>query len=98
MWKNHLKVAFRSIKKRKAHSFINVFGLALGIASCTVIFLIVNFEWGFDIFGPDRDRIDITTWLFLMAGFLALIIAFMSVGYQSGRVAIVNPVNSLRSE
>lgn len=36
------------MKKYKAHSFINIFGLAIGIAVCILIFLFVEYELGFD--------------------------------------------------
>jgi putative ABC transport system permease protein len=43
-------------------------------------------------------RIDISPWMFLLAGMLALLIALATVSYQSVRAAMANPVKSLRSE
>jgi len=43
-------------------------------------------------------RITISWWTFILAGALALAIAFLTVGYQAIKAAIVNPVKSLRSE
>jgi len=43
-------------------------------------------------------RTDITWWVFLVAGVLALLIATLSMGVQSIRAALANPVESLRSE
>ena len=43
-------------------------------------------------------RIDIQWWVFVVAGVTAIIIAFLTVSYQSVRAALVNPVKSLRSE
>jgi len=43
-------------------------------------------------------RIHINAWVFLLAGFLALAIALLTVSYQSIRAALANPVKSLRSE
>ena len=41
----------------KAYSVINILGLALGICACIVIYLITSFEFSFDKFHPDGDRI-----------------------------------------
>ena len=43
-------------------------------------------------------RVTISWWTFIMAGALALIIAFLTVSYQSIRAALTNPVKSLRTE
>jgi putative ABC transport system permease protein len=43
-------------------------------------------------------RIDIQWWMFALAGFAAIAIAFLTVGFQSVRAALANPVKSLRSE
>lgn len=43
-------------------------------------------------------RIDMGVWTFLLAGSIALLIAFLSVSYQALKVAIANPVEALRYE
>jgi putative ABC transport system permease protein len=43
-------------------------------------------------------QINISFWVFLLAGVLALLIALLTVSYQSIRAALSNPVKSLRSE
>jgi ABC-type antimicrobial peptide transport system permease subunit len=43
-------------------------------------------------------RVHITGWIFLLAGVLAIGIALLTVGYQSIRAALANPIKSLRSE
>jgi len=43
-------------------------------------------------------RIDIEWWIFLTAGFLALLIAFFTIGYQATKAALLNPIKSLRDE
>lgn len=43
-------------------------------------------------------RIDIQWWIFFLAGAMALVIAFLTVSYQSIRAALANPVKSLRNE
>src|ERR1700710_823863 len=57
MIKNYFKTAWRSLSKHKAYSLINVLGLTLGIASCLVIFLVVQYELGYDKFYKKADRI-----------------------------------------
>jgi len=43
-------------------------------------------------------RIDIAWWIFVVSGLLVLIIAFLTVGGQSLRAALVNPIDSLKAE
>jgi putative ABC transport system permease protein len=43
-------------------------------------------------------RINITVWVFVWAGVAALLIALLTISYQSIKAAIANPVKSLRSE
>ncbi|HMG69355.1 MAG TPA: hypothetical protein VK588_16775, partial [Chitinophagaceae bacterium] len=43
-------------------------------------------------------RINISVWIFIASGSLALAIALVSVGVQAIRAAIANPVKSLRTE
>jgi putative ABC transport system permease protein len=42
-------------------------------------------------------RIDIQWWVFVLAAFVALLIAFVTVSFQSIKAAMANPVESLRS-
>lgn len=57
MLKNYLKVTFRTLRKQKIYSFINVFGLAIGLAFCALIYLYVQDEFSFDRFHENADRI-----------------------------------------
>jgi len=43
-------------------------------------------------------RIDLSAWIFLSAGCLAILIAIISVSVQAIKAAIANPANSLRTE
>ncbi len=43
-------------------------------------------------------RIDISWWVFVLAGVLAIGVAFLTVGFQSVKAAMANPVDSLRNE
>jgi len=50
MLKNYLKITIRNIKKHKGYSFINISGLAVGMACCILILLWVQDELSFDKF------------------------------------------------
>lgn len=50
MYKLFLKIATRYLLKNKLYSFINIFGLAIGIASFVLIMIYVNFERSYDKF------------------------------------------------
>lgn len=57
MFKNYLKIAVRNLLKHKGYSFINVAGLAIGLACCFLIVLYVQHELSFDRFHEKADRI-----------------------------------------
>lgn len=62
MWRlsmlaNYLNSAWRNVLREKGYAFINVFGLAVGIAFCTLIFLYVRDELTYDRFHEQADRI-----------------------------------------
>jgi putative ABC transport system permease protein len=57
MFKNFIKVSFRNLWKNKIYSFINIFGLASGIAFSFLIFLFVKDELSYDRFNKDADQI-----------------------------------------
>lgn len=57
MFRNFLTTAFRSLIRNKAHTSINIAGLALGITCCVMIFLVVRHELSYDTFHSKADRI-----------------------------------------
>lgn len=57
MWKNYLKIALRNLWKNKTHSFINIFGLALGLTGAIVIALWIQRELSVDQFHSNIDRL-----------------------------------------
>jgi putative ABC transport system permease protein len=57
MWRNYLTVGLRSLARNRVYAFINIFGLAIGLAACLLIFLYVRYETGFDRWLPDSDRV-----------------------------------------
>ena len=57
MIKNYLKIALRNIARHKGYSFINITGLAIGMACCILILLWVNDELSYDRFHENADGI-----------------------------------------
>lgn len=57
MLKNYFSVALRNLLRNKGFSFINIFGLAIGLATCLLIMVYVMDELGYDRFNRNADRI-----------------------------------------
>ncbi len=57
MLQNYLKIAWRNLTRNKAFSFINIFGLAIGLATCLLIMLYVIDEKSYDQHHTDGERI-----------------------------------------
>lgn len=57
MLKNYLTLAWRNLVKQKGHTFINVSGLAVAIATCLLIFLYIRHERSFNQHHEHIDRI-----------------------------------------
>lgn len=57
MFKNYFKIAFRNLWRNKAFSTINIFGLAIGIATCLIIMLFVQNELSYDRYNTKADQI-----------------------------------------
>ena len=57
MLKNYIKVALVNLRKHKAFSFINIIGLAIGIACCILITSYVFHELSYDRYHAKADRI-----------------------------------------
>ena len=57
MFKNYFKIAWRNIKRHKAYSGINIFGLAIGIAACLLILQYVLFELSYEDFQANKEKI-----------------------------------------
>jgi putative ABC transport system permease protein len=57
MLKTYLKIAFRNLSRNKVFSFINIFGLAIGLATCLLITLYILDELSYDRQIKDGDRI-----------------------------------------
>jgi len=57
MLKNYFSIAFRNFLRNKIFSLINILGLSIGISASLVIYLLVAYDFGFDKFHKDGDRI-----------------------------------------
>ena len=57
MFKNYFKITFRNILRNKTYSFLNIFGLAIGIVCATLILLWVEDELNFNHFFPNRNNL-----------------------------------------
>ncbi len=57
MFKNYIKIAFRNIKRHLGYSFINIFGLAVGMTVCLLMLMYVVNETSYDNFHEKHDRI-----------------------------------------
>ena len=57
MLKDHLKTAWQNLRGNRVYVAINTVGLAVGIAACLLVFLLVRFETSFDDFHANKERI-----------------------------------------
>lgn len=57
MLANYLKVAFRTLRKHKLFSFINIFGLALSLSFCLLVIVIARDQNSFDLFHPSPENV-----------------------------------------
>ncbi|MBO9712210.1 ABC transporter permease [Sphingomonas sp.] len=56
MWRNYLTVAVRALAKSRTYAFINIVGLAIGLAACLLILLYVQYERSYDDWLPEAQR------------------------------------------
>jgi len=61
MFKNYIKIALRNILRQKVYSFINIAGLAVGMAVCIIILMWVNAEINYDRFHENLNDIYLVT-------------------------------------
>jgi putative ABC transport system permease protein len=57
MWRNYLVVSVRSLARNKISAFINIFGLAIGIAACLMLLLYVRYERSYDTWLPNAENV-----------------------------------------
>src|ERR1700753_1524064 len=56
MFRNYLKIAFRSLRKSKSFTALNIIGLAAGLGVCLLIVLYVTDELSYDRYNVNADR------------------------------------------
>jgi putative ABC transport system permease protein len=56
MWRSNLIAGLRALRKNRTYAFINIFGLAIGLAACIVLLLYVRYELTYDDWLKDADR------------------------------------------
>lgn len=57
MLRNYLKIAFRTLRKNRTHTLINLVGLSVAFGTCILLFLTATFELSYDRFHADASRI-----------------------------------------
>src|SRR5687768_330635 len=57
MWRNYLTVGFRSLTKSRTYAFINIFGLATGLAACLMLLVFVRYEQSYDKWLPNSENL-----------------------------------------
>lgn len=87
-----LGASVRSVVGLLSRDFLKLVGIALVLATPVAYWAMS--QWLADF----AYRVDIQWWVFAVAGLAAGLVAFLTVGFQSVRAALVNPVKSLRSE
>ena len=72
--------------------FLQLVAIACLVAFPVAMWMMHNWLQGYEY------RIDISWWIFFIAGFTAMLIALITVSFQAIKAAIANPVKSLRTE
>ncbi|MEE9464652.1 MAG: ABC transporter permease [Candidatus Neomarinimicrobiota bacterium] len=87
MLANSFLITFRNLTRQKGFSFINIAGLAVGLACAILIMMFVRHELSFDTYHERPEDI-----------YRVLLIALLTVSYQAIKAATANPVDAIRYE
>ena len=85
MIKNYLKVAWRNLMKNKIFSFINVFGLSIGLTCCILIALYIHHETSYDTYHGNIKQLYQVGTIFIKNGKDDLCQPFMRNAGEAGR-------------
>jgi len=61
MLKNYLMIALRNIRKNKGYTFINIFGLSVGLACFILIAIWIQDELSYDKFHKEKENLYLLT-------------------------------------
>lgn len=81
-----------SIISLLSQDFLKLVLIAISIASPLAWWAMTKWLTGF------AYKVNVEWWVFALAGTLSMVIALLTVSFQSVRAALMNPVKSLRSE
>ncbi|HYD14550.1 MAG TPA: ABC transporter permease [Allosphingosinicella sp.] len=56
MWRNYMTVGIRALTKNKTYAFINIVGLAIGLAACLLLLVYVRYETNYDSWLPNHEN------------------------------------------
>jgi putative ABC transport system permease protein len=57
MWRNYATVGLRALGKNRTYAFINIVGLAIGLAACLMLLVYVRYERSYDAWLPNAENI-----------------------------------------
>ncbi len=57
MWRSYLTVGIRALAKSRTYAFINIVGLAIGLAACLMLLLYVRYERSYDTWLPNAENL-----------------------------------------
>ena len=94
------EIGIRKVMGASVRSIMLLLSKDFLILVVVAFFIALPFAW-YAIYQWLQDfayKINIEWWVFVLAGLLVLLIAYLAIGYQSIKAAFINPVDSLRSE
>jgi putative ABC transport system permease protein len=57
MWRNYMIVGLRALGKSRTYAFINIAGLAIGLAACLMLLIYVRYERSYDAWLPGVENV-----------------------------------------